>query len=102
MQYMYSYFGSRLHLLLDEEVANTWNRAQQKFFDAQTNHKERTGRDWTQNETLAIDWTKEEATVWNGFSEFMNHYIAFAGGHLEIREEDMTEDFLIKVESESS
>jgi hypothetical protein len=104
MQYAYAVYGTRLHLVLEEEFANAYNRAQQKFFDAQRNHKERTGHQWEPDESLSIDWSEEEKKAFNGFAAFMNSYVEFVGAGLQLNNDPEAEffpsDFLVKVEDQ--
>ena len=96
-QSIYSVYGSRIHLLLEDEFASNWNKAQAAFFKAQKDHLARTGTQWTGNEHLAIDLKPEELKAFNDFAELMNLMIKLNGGTLNITEEEMTDDYLIKV-----
>lgn len=96
MQSTYSWMGSRIHLVIEDEVAEAYNRAQDAFFQAQKNHKETHGTDWNPTEPLLIDWTEEETKAWNGVADVINALCDLSGS-LDIPEEEMTSDYLVKV-----
>ena len=97
MQSTYSVYGTRLHLILEDHIAETYNSAIQAFFDAQKNHLERTGSEWIFTEPLLINWTEEESTVYDKFAVIMNLLVELNGGSLDLKEEDCTSDFLVKL-----
>lgn len=97
-QSIYSVYGSRIHLLLDDEFASNWNKARLAFFEAQKKHLARTGTQWTGNEKLEMDLKPEELKAFNDFAELMNLMIKLNGGSLDLAVEDMTDDYLVKVQ----
>jgi hypothetical protein len=98
MQSAYSWMGSRLHLVLEDEVANAYNRAQEAWYAAQTNHKKLHGREWNPvSEPLLIDWTDEQRKAWDDIGSIINLLIEVNGGGLAITEEEITSDFLEKL-----
>jgi hypothetical protein len=89
--------GSRLHLVLEDDVAAAFNRMQDAWFDAQKKHKEKTGTQWDPTEPLLIDCADEDTKVWNKIGSLINLLIEINGGKLEITEEEMTSDYLVKL-----
>lgn len=85
---------SPLKFELSDEYAALYNRATQAFFDAQSNHKERTGSKWTPGQPLEIDMTKEEMTAFNGFKQVLEEALKNYGK--PVKENELTDDFLIK------
>jgi hypothetical protein len=97
MQSAYSFMGSRLHLVLEDDVADAFNRMQDAWFDAQKNHKEKIGTEWNPAEPLLIDCAREDTDVWNKIGSLINLLIEINGGSLHIPEEEMTSDYLVKL-----
>lgn len=96
MQSYYSVYGTRLHLLLEDEFAANYNRAQDAFAEAQKAHKDTTGQNW-QGEQMWIYWTDAEQNAFNKFADLLNLLIEVNGGSLELKEEDLTSMHLIKL-----
>lgn len=102
MQSVYAVYGSKLHLIFEDEFADKANRAQRAFLAAQVAHRERTGSGWNPREdpTLLINVDSEDMAAWNGLADLINQLIELNGGGLDLPEEDMTsDDFLVKVEN---
>lgn len=97
MQSLYSVYGTKLHFILDDEFATNYNRAQDALFVAQRMYQETTGQQWTGVEQIVVDWTNEEMSAFNKFAELMNKLIEVNGGSLDMREEDMLSDYLVKL-----
>ncbi len=97
MQSAYSWMGSRLHLVLEDDVADTWNQAQDAFFAAQKRHEAVHGTKWTGDEPLEIYWSNDSAEIWNKIADLINLLIEMNGGELDILEEEITSDYLIKL-----
>lgn len=100
-QSVYAVYGSKLHLIFEDEFAEKANRAQRAFLAAQVDHKERTGTQWNpaDDPTLLIKADSEDLAAWDGLAKLINQLIALNGGALDLPEEDMTsDDFLVKVE----
>lgn len=95
-QSTYSWMGTRIHLVLEDEFAEAYNRAQDAFQNAQLDHKERTGQQWTGHEPIRIDWTDEESKAWDGFARIINLIIE-VNGPLDIPESEVTSDYLVKL-----
>jgi hypothetical protein len=97
MQSAYSYYGSRLHLILEDEVADSFNRFQQAWFDAQTNHEATHGTRWDPSEPLLIDFEESDKLAWDNVGRIINLLIEVNGSGLELTEEEITDDFLVKL-----
>lgn len=96
MQSIYSVYGTRIHLMLDDEFAKNYNRAIECLNAAQKTYKDVTGKNWN-GETLYVDWTDEMHAAHNDFADLMNLMIKLNGGSLDIKEEDLTSPYLEKV-----
>lgn len=96
MQSAYSYNGTRIHLVVDDDVAAAYNRAQDAFFKAQKDHQTRTGSEWNYTELLLIDWTEEEQNAWNNMAAVINAMVALNGDGIDVADE-MTSDYLVKL-----
>lgn len=97
MQSAYSFYGSRLHLILEDDVAEGYNRNAKAFYDAQINHKERTGTKWNPLEPLWMVTNDADQKAYDDVARLMNLLIEINGGSLEITEEEMTSDYLVKL-----
>jgi len=97
-QSTYAWMGSQLHLVLEDELAAAYNRAQDAWLQAQKNHLERTGSRWEPSEPIWIDWTETESSAWDKIAKLVNLLIEINGGSLAIMQEDCTSDYLVKVE----
>ena len=98
MQSSYSWMGTRIHLVLDDDFAANFNRAQDAFFEAQRHHKTVFGTPWEPTAPLMIDWTTKEQLAWNKLAELINLLIEMNGGTLNIQESEITSDYLVKVD----
>ena len=96
-QSTYSWMGSQLHLVFEDDIANAYNRAQDAFIEAQREYRERTGQEWTGRESLLMNWTQEEQSAWNNVAKIVNLLVDINGGSLAIMEEDITSDYLVKL-----
>lgn len=96
MQSIYSVYGTAIHLLLDDEFATNYNNAMKAFFDAQFEYMERTHQEW-KGGPLTINWTPEEQKAYKDFANLMNSMIEMNGGSLNLTQDDMTSDYLVKL-----
>jgi hypothetical protein len=97
-QSYYSWCGTRLHLLLDDDLARNYNRSQVAFIDAQIEHRKTNGRDWRPSEEyLDVGWAEEERNAFNAISEIINLLVKINGGTLNITEAEMTTHKLVKL-----
>jgi hypothetical protein len=96
--YMYSYNGSVVHLLLNENLANAYNRAMTSWFQAQKDFEEIHGRKITADEVikgkLRISVSEEEGLAWNKIACIINGMI---NDGLTLKEEDCTSIYLEKL-----
>ena len=97
-QSYYSMFGSPLQLLLEDDIANGYNRALKAFFDAQKNHKELHGVPWTPDQPIWVQTNDEDQAAHDAIARLMNLLIEINGGALELPEEQMTDDYLVKLD----
>jgi len=96
-QSAYSWMGSRVHLVLDDEVADSYNRAQRAFFEAQKHHMDIHGEPWNPTLPLMIHWTPQEEAAFNNMGKVINAMIELNGDGLDIPEDEITSDFLMKL-----
>ena len=96
-QSAYSWMGTRIHLVLEDDFANAYNRAQEGFFQAQRDFEAQHGTKWTGFERIGMPWTNEELNAWNGIADVINLLVKLNGGSLNIPESEVTSDFLIKL-----
>jgi hypothetical protein len=97
MQSTYSWCGSPLHLVLEDDLAEAYNRAIDGFFEAQKVHLERTGRKWQPSEPIWMNWSPEERDAYAKVGRVINLLIEINGSGLDIPEEQITSDYLVKV-----
>ena len=96
-QSAYSWSGTRLHLVLEDDFAAAYNRAQDAFQEAQQHHKEIHGTPWDPTEPILMKWTKDEQKAWDGIARIINLLSEVNGGGIDIPEEEMTSEYLIKL-----
>jgi len=97
MQSYYSFYGSPLHLILEDEIADGYNRAAKAFYEAQEAHLERTGTRWDHSEPLLMHTTDKDQAAFDAVGSIINVLAEVNGGGLDIPEEEITEDYLIKL-----
>ena len=85
---------SPLKFELSEEYVALFNRATQKFFDAQVAHKDIYGTLWSPAVHLMIDIEEEELVAFNAFNGILQEALAKHGR--PVPESDLHEDFLVK------
>lgn len=95
-QSVYSWMGTPMHLVLDDDFAAAFNRAVDAFLNAQLDYKNLTGQQWN-GEPFVIGWTTEEMTAFNGIAEIINTIIKVQGDGIDIPEEQVTSDYLVKL-----
>lgn len=96
-QSVYSYMGSPLHLVLEDELAEGFNRFVDAFIQAQEDHKERTGQKWEPNEPLLMDVQDGDHDAYDKVGRVINLLVEINGGGLHITEEQITSDHLEKI-----
>lgn len=97
MQHAYSYCGSRLHLVLEEDIAEGFNRFHDAFISAQLRHKEIHGRDWQSEEPLWMEFNEKDKHGFDEVGRIINLLAEINGGGIAITEEECTSDHLIRV-----
>lgn len=97
MQSIYSFYGSRLHLILEDDIADAYNRRLQQFRDAQIRHKERTGSQWNPTEPILMENDPEAQKAYDDVARVINLLVEINGGGLELTQEEMSEDRLVKL-----
>ena len=97
-QSVYSYNGSHLHLTIDDNFANAYNKAMDAWFQAQKDFERDHGRKVTSDEVmhgvLQIRASREEGDAWNKVAKFVNNKIKEG---LELTEEECTSSYLVKL-----
>jgi len=98
MQSYYSYMGSPLHLILEDELAEAFNRRLKQFFDAQIQHLETHGRKWDpETEPLLMAKDDEAQEAYDKVGRVINLLVEINGGGLHIPEEQLPDDYLVKL-----
>lgn len=99
MQSYYSYYGSRLHLILEDEIADGFNRFLKSFYQAQSRHNEVHGQRWDpDNEALSIRTNDKDKAAYDAVGEVIKLLVKINGGGLDIPEEELTSDYLVKLD----
>lgn len=93
MQSTYSFYGSQLHLILEDEVVERYNRVAIAFanVDAKAVQANPTNYIWLEG----IQDGDMEA--WNAIADLINKLIEINGGSLDIPEEEMPYNCLVKL-----
>jgi len=94
----YAYCGTRLHLLLEEEVADGYNRFMKAYFDAQKAFMDTHHRPWSAEDPIYIKCSQADMDSYHAVGDIINLYCKVNGGSLEITQEDITSDYLVKVD----
>ena len=93
MQSTYSFYGSQLHLILEDEVAERYNRVSEALanVDAKAIQANPDNPFWLSG----ID--DADMAAWNAIAELINKLIEINGGSLDIPEEEMPYNHLVKL-----
>lgn len=93
MQSTYSFYGSQLHLILEDEVAERYNRVSEALanVDAKAIQANPDNQFWLSG----IDGA--DMAAWNAIAELINKLIEINGGSLDIPEEEMPYNHLVKL-----
>lgn len=98
MQSYYSLYGSQIVLLLEDEIAEAYNRAVDSFYEAQKQHQMVTGKKWNpKTEPLLIAYDKKEVAAHDAIGELVRLMCKINGGGLDLPEEDTPSDYLVKL-----
>lgn len=94
MQHTYSFLGSPLHLVLEDKIAEGYNRAVDAFVEAQFEYMERTHLEWTPDQPLNMRTSKEDMEAYSNIGRIINLLVEINGGAIDITEEQCTSDHL--------
>lgn len=97
MQHFYSFCGSPLHLVLEDEIAEGYNRFIDAFQAGQKKFKEDNGYDWTPDKPFWMDYRPEDKVAYDKVGRVINLLVEINGGGLDITEEQCTSDHMIRV-----
>ena len=101
MQSIYAVYGSELHLIFEDDFADAYNRAHEKFIQSTANPQQPSLFRTISGRQLLVElaFTPEELHAFNAFGELMNHIVKVNGGHLELFDHDdnMTSNYLVKL-----
>lgn len=97
MQHAYSWYGSRIHLVLEDDLAAAYNRRSDQFRQAQIDHKVRTGSEWNGRDPLRMVNDDEAHDAWNKIASIINLLAEVNGGGIDVPEEECTSDYLVKL-----
>lgn len=100
MQHAYSWNGTRIHLVVEDQIADAYNRAFDKFLQAQKDFRVLAGRAWSPadgNETLFITWDDDEMEAWNNVAAVINGIVKLNGGSIDIAGAEMNSNYLKRV-----
>lgn len=97
MQYTYSLYGSPLHLILEEKVAEGYNRVHLSFIEAQKKFKEEYGVNWTPDLPIEIKASEEDMKAYDDIARLINLMVEINGGKLDISEEQCITDTLDRI-----
>jgi hypothetical protein len=97
MQNYYSFLGSPLHLLLEDDIAEGYNRFVDAFASGQIKFAEENGRKWQPTDAIWMDITDKDHDAFDKVGRIIDLLVEINGGGLSISEEDRTEDHLIKL-----
>lgn len=87
MQHTYSLYGSPLRLVLEEKVADGYNRVHLGFIEAQKKFKEEYGTPWNAELPIEIDASPEDLKAYDDIAKLLNLLIEINGGSLDLSEE---------------
>lgn len=96
-QSVYSFFGSPLQLVLDDGLAERYNRFIREFLDAQIRHREKYGKQWEPHNSLQMNTSTKDMKAYHVIGKLMNYIIEINGGGLDLPEEQCVSDFLEKI-----
>jgi hypothetical protein len=97
MQHTYSLYGSPLHLILEEKVADGHNRVHLGFMEAQKKFKEEYGIQWTPELPIQINASHEDLKAYDDIAKLLNFLIEINGGSLDISEDQCVTSTLDRI-----
>ena len=96
MQSVYSFYGSPLHLVLEDEIAEGYNRVADAFLSAQEEHYAVNGTHWDPQTAIVLNLSDEDVKAYNAVGSVINLLCDINGG-LDIPEDQCTSDKLVKL-----
>lgn len=96
MQNYYSFLGSPLVLILEDEIAEGYNRFVDAFIAGQIEFAKANGRKWSPEDSIFMDIQDGDQDAYDKVGRVINLLVEINGGALNITMEDCTEDHLIK------
>jgi hypothetical protein len=96
-QSVYSFFGSPLQLILDDGIAERYNRFIKEFLDAQFRYAEKHGKRWEPHNSLPMKTSPKDLKAYSIVGKLMNYMIGINGGSMDLPEEQCVSDFLEKL-----
>lgn len=83
MQSYYSFYGSPLHLILEDEIAESYNRVSKNMYES--------------NGNVLVCASDADIKNYSKVADIINKLIEINGGLLEIAEEEMPLNYLVKL-----
>jgi hypothetical protein len=96
-QHAYAFLGSRLHLVLEEKIADGYNRFVDAFDKAQFDYRKDNGFPWNPSSPLEIDCTPEDNAAWNAVGSIINLMCEVNGTGLDIPQAECTSVYLVRI-----
>lgn len=96
-QSYYSFYGSRLHLILEDEIAEAYNRVAAEFIEAQVRHEQIRGVKWNPDEPLLMKTNDKDQEAYKKVGDVIRLLCEINGSGLDIPEEECTHDGLVKL-----
>lgn len=97
MKSVYSVYGTAFHLILDDKFAEAYNRALDAFIAAQNDFHQFHEEEWDPEKPLTINTSPEDIRAFNDFARLINFMKTIDGIALDIPEEEITSDYLVKL-----
>lgn len=93
MQHAYSWCNTRIHLVLEDDIAATYNRAFDKYLKA----KKEFPNAEISGDILTFDFTEEEMDAWSGIRKIINDIIELNHGRIDIQGLEMSSNYMTRV-----
>jgi hypothetical protein len=94
MQHAYSFLGTPLHLILEDEIAEGYNQFVDAFLEAQSYFKQQNGRPWTPQEPIEMNLLEGSNDAYDKVGKIINLLAEINGGSIDITEDMCTSDHL--------
>lgn len=97
-QSIYSFYGSRLHLILEDTLAEAYNRFLKCWYEAQQFHHQLHEKPWDpKTEPIEIRCDEEDKKAYDQVGRVINLLVEINGSGLDLPEEECTADYLVKL-----